>query len=354
LVAKLLEPADNELSYANSIATYFQYRFRSLCENADGATVAAFESWVLTKQGSSPIAGDSALDEEGRRALASLSEEVRPQSSDSPLLAQVRSVHAWTVTQRHLVCVASFEEPITIRGRHACVEQTLPDGVTVPAMALPLLPDVSDAMWGPGFVRCFISPLTKLTAVTVNVGGKLIAVYFWGKVDEDLKKDFIQYELDATRAAKFQEMINTAIDRVNADGALDELVRHFAKESRGVAESVYTTYALLFTEDDRLEATQEKLLKGGLFSAADDNFSLVEAIAALSLATSLNEKKDVVREHLKARGHDFDEITAQCAKFKQTTGMPVVADLGEIILSYVWMTLVGEQSRCTSSEHFGH
>jgi uncharacterized membrane protein affecting hemolysin expression len=113
----------------------------------------------------------------------------------------------------------------------------------------------------------------------------------------------------------------------------DCILEHFCKESRAVASSVYTNRALLFAEDD--DGAREKLTAAGICSAADDDFSFVEGISALSLVASMNEKKEIIRTHLESRGHDLDEIMAQSARFKMQTSMPLVTDMDEIVLAFV-------------------
>ena len=260
--------------------------------------------------------------------------ESQPFDGDDELIGALRHAEAWTLAQRHLVCVGSFEDEIAVKGGRAFIGPYSHKELKLPTTVIPTREGVEDQS-GRGRVELFISPLLRYTAIAITLHGKLIVDWFLSDVQEATRREFIQYSFDSGAVSKLYDSLRKVLTSTLDGFGWDPLLTEYRNDVQSASDALYREWAMMFTPDQKLDKAAQMLTERGIYSVLNRSLPDLEALAALSIGAGLNPSKEVLSQFLEKRGHVLQELVKRCLRFSADTGVPLIHDMDSMVLSYI-------------------
>lgn len=319
---------------AQAISTHFQRRLGQLPRQTTDDGVKSFESYVL--HGVPPCwpCPDPAVARQGMEALhAALAHLADDFATDRE--EPMGRPDILTLAQRELFCVGSFQAPVRVNehrralvGQHGAV-------AGVPLLAVPAFLDAKPAS-GAGSVEFFLSESRRLSVLTVSLGDHIVAVHSGSQnLTEALKNQIREYRTTLAGLARRRGKATQALDALLADTASAVIRDHYRSEFVKVAASLCRTWALLQVPDAQLDSAARALQDHGVLGLLGDDPSLLESLAKLGLVNSLDRSRGAARKYFSLAGVNLDSVICELNRHGERHGLPLVHDLGGIILTCV-------------------
>jgi len=336
LVAQILKPIDSRAKFLTDLALYVENRLHRLAKLSP-SVLADFGSWALRNEKerpASPLCDVDSLEREGRQALIDLMMELK--SSGSTRRDHLVFLDGVSLVQRHLACIASFSEMVTIGEHFVSIERPDGTGVFKPILMLPVLPGIPPGREH-GRIECFISGAQNIFSIVVSVDGKTISCSHLHDTDAEQKRVFSLYQFDIARAERRDEVCNQAVETVARCLGIDVQLGRLLELAEGVTERVLCAGALMHVARESRERVESLMAEHGLYTLLDGDYQQLEALSAVSVACSLWPHLNVsaVDAHLSTRGHSLDEVSVRCDEVAGSTGFPLLVPVDDFFLSFV-------------------
>jgi hypothetical protein len=348
-VAVLLDP-DKEISSvgagsrdsAEAISRYFQQRLTQLVRFTTQDEVSHFEQAILgdpeeyysrVQFGAPP-----SLAERGRQLLEEWVQEI---DFDGPINTMeemlLRRDH-WTLAQRHLMCIGSFEAPIRVNEYQRVLvgEYTGSTGdFQFPIFAAAALPDAPQGS-GRGSVEFFLSPAGQYSVLTVTLNDRVVAIYSLSpNFTDTLKDDIVSYRASHSSAMQERSMWRSLVtEMLEADSTTSIYLEHYRKNARKIADAFYLPKALLYTPDASLTRAINALRKNGFYHILGEDYDLIRALARLSLVNAINMTREAALKWLAEDGCDFETVRAALQRCEKKTGLRLVEEYENNLACY--------------------
>lgn len=345
-VATLLDDSVTEMTAIENISVYFQKRFVALLETTD-ADVAEFERFVSAKTPASkmglrdvfPLGADEALTQLGKNRLDALVSELDFEGEPGTLEEMLKRRDQWTLAQRDLMCVGSFREHVRVNEHGRVMVGRLADsedaGFDVPLLAVGGLEGIAPTE-GEGLVEFFISPSGMYRYGAVSVHQKVVAVLpLSEKFPEALLEQTKGYQSDSEAAMKQKRAVQKIIDDFLREEGVEVILTHYRTEVARIRNAFYDSRSLLRTPDDKVEACAETMREAGLIDILEGRGDALRALSVASLAASLSNDAEFIRDLLKDREISVEALLAACGEASRRHSLPLFKQHGELLVSYV-------------------
>lgn len=340
-VAILLDP-DKEISSvgagshdsAEAISRYFQQRFTQLVRFTTQDEVSRFEQAILGNPNEYysrvQFAAPPSLAERGRQLLEEGIQEIY--NFDGPantLEEKLFRNDQWTLAQRHLMCIGSFEAPIRVN-EHKRVLVGEYAGNTgdfqFPIFATAALPDAPQGS-GQGSVEFFLSPAAQCSVLTVTLKNRVVAIFSLSpNFNDALKDDIASHQASHLSAMQGRSTWRSLVTEMLEADSTSIYLSHYRKNTREIADAFYLPKALLYTPDASLTRAINALRKNGFYHILGEDYDLMKSLARLSLVNAVNMTREAALKWLAEDGCDFETVRTALERCKKKTGLCLVEE----------------------------
>ena len=339
LVDAVLKSAVAETTYTESAVNYFAARFVSFIQDTTPNDIAQFEARVLaqtssldiTSGQSTPAARDADI-RAGARQFEALTRELDG-TAPHPLVDKILAADRWTISQRHVVCAATFTDKVRINNDRVMVGER-PDDPRWFRADFPKRAGAPDGE-GEGRVQCFMMLDLNVRIVTVALNDAIVAVHFLEELPVEYRNDFVHYTTNSDKLRDDQAMAQELSDRILSELGMDEYYASLVKQAAEAASNFYCHCSVMFTDQSHRAAARQKMSDVGYYALVGRDFSVLEALSAAAIAASLNPSSGFVETLLARGGHSLDDLTAQCSAASAAADVPLLTHDNGSLVSFV-------------------
>lgn len=339
LVELILAPIASEEKYASDLFNYLQLRLQSLAIETSSEKAEAYEQWILNPKlredtSQSPLQSKKSSIQAAQRALEKMHLDLNSEEDCTDLERGLKYLDRWTLTQRHLICVASCQCEVKITATNAIVEATGTDGMRIPVLSLPLH-ELKAVPSGKGTCECYVSTEANLFAVVVSVHGKLVACFHLTDTEEAMKRDFVDYQFDLLHAEEAESRSAKVIEHVMDQMGVDDFLKELLSSVENAADTLYRKYALIFVPDELTDEVGAVMGHRGVLSLLEGDLSTLEGLASLSLMASMTGHAESIQDLLLLRGHDMGALRADVKSRLTKSGFHILYELDDVVFSAI-------------------
>lgn len=319
LVLTILDEGQNEVRVCERIANYVSQRFQSFLESKDLAKrVAKWEDACIKGESVVPAISDNPQHEgQADQKLVALLSDIDNEGPISEF-----AVHAFMTTQeRKFLMLGALDAVGSVQSgvlRIQCpqslaiayeTETTLPNGLHKGRL---LVVASSNSRW---VVVMFVSD------------HQCQHVYSFGRWAPEEMELLERYVINEPLSRSVHEEIESALERVLADSALQIVYQHLRSNCLRAAESLYGTLATYLTPCSAVPRVLAHLQAGGLLDLLDGDTELARAVALLGLANTTGTDAASLSIFGAMAGIDEALLKRALESAAEREGMPLLAKL---------------------------
>jgi hypothetical protein len=200
-----------------------------------------------------------------------------------------------------------------------------------------LAPTVGDGSLDVAFVVETGEELGAGRAFYVYLDDMLIDVFVvCAPEDEARLEDAVaDHSYDVRAVQRFHNRTTVELDRLEQRyGQVPEVV-DIRKACTRAAAALFTPLALWPLKREYHDELARKLSTGGILEVLGGDTDTLEALAIISLATSLVQSDDFIATALEKRGHQFSEVIRRLKRIQETSGLLLIAHTDKTVICYV-------------------
>ena len=154
--------------------------------------------------------------------------------------------------------------------------------------------------------------------------------------DEARLEDAVaDHSYDVRAVQRFHNRTTVELDRLGQRyGQVPEVV-DIRKACTRAATALFTPLALWPLKREYHDELARKLSTGGILEVLGGDTDTLEALAIISLATSLVQSDDFIATALEKRGHQFSEVIRRLKRIQETSGLLLIAHTDKTVICYV-------------------
>lgn len=350
LVAALLNPeselnpfSESTSDSAQAISIYIQQRFAQFGEYTDDTSISRVEAATLgdpkTYLENVRIGIEDATFIRGRQLLEDTLKSLSSKA-ETPMEEKLLAYERRVLSQRHLMCVGSFQTTVKVNehGRVLVGKLPLPNKeLDLPVYSGPAVKGAEVAS-GDGSVEVFMSPRRNLSVFTVSLNDRIVSVGSPGE-NQQAVDEILSLKLNTSLARSVEEKasFDAILESLLSEAEVGLIRRHYTEQIERVADEIYSDRALLYVPKEQVKQCATAMRDSGLYEILGGDYEFVKAIALLSITNSIHMATGDINGILAFFDTSVEEVKAKIEAIEREAHIKLVTFVsdGEALFCHV-------------------